>query len=32
MTKCHCGKRAGYNIAGMKKGRFCALHKEPSMI
>ena len=31
MTKCHCGKRAIYNISG-QKAYFCKKHKEPNMI
>ena len=30
--KCHCGKRANYNVRGEKRGRFCAEHKEPNMV
>ena len=31
MTKCHCGKRAVYNIDG-QPAHFCKKHKEPNMI
>ena len=32
MSKCHCGKRASFNIVGETKGQFCKEHKEPNMI
>jgi hypothetical protein len=32
MSKCHCGKRACFNIFGEVKGKFCSEHKEPEMI
>ena len=32
MSTCHCGKRASFNIVGETKGRFCAEHKELTMV
>ena len=32
MPKCHCGKRAYYNIRGEKQACFCTKHKEPNMV